>query len=391
MIPKDADFFLIIIDRKRYQVRKTPIADHRARALHGSACRVYEAWLVNHDATRPKDTDITDLEKAKRVAIKEVWRDEHREPERKIYDRVMKAIKDIEKRSPAELKLPSGEKAENYFVNISSDEEVTILNYGPDDTARIMAGRELPEGTCWIKTDLIVQTGTNDRSGALDCPSAQNSEAVLGRKKLLQTATIKPVVPISPISPEIHHRVHYRTVTDNIGEPLHHIERLDVAFKALADVVQACKMMCVAGFNRRDLSPGNIIVDKKEGRGRLSDLEFAKEHMRDEDGHHARTGTPDFMAIELIIGEYQFRDLEDISVLTISSQNRIIPLRHNAGHDLESILWIAIFLLYNSLVIDDDTSGERSVRDALFAQACQQRTHREQLFDADPLRRATVF
>ncbi|EJT97105.1 hypothetical protein DACRYDRAFT_119588 [Dacryopinax primogenitus] len=66
-------------------------------------------WVATRSAMLVS-MDITDLEKAKRVAIKDVWRDEHREPERKIYDRVMKAIKDIEKRSPAELKLPSGEK-----------------------------------------------------------------------------------------------------------------------------------------------------------------------------------------------------------------------------------------------------------------------------------------
>ncbi|EJT97104.1 hypothetical protein DACRYDRAFT_85095 [Dacryopinax primogenitus] len=250
-----------------------------------------------------------------------------------------------------------------------------------------MAGRELPEGTCWIKTDLIVQTGTDDRSGALDCLSAQNSEAVLGRKKLLQKGTTKPVVPISPFLPEIHHRVHYRTVMDNIGEPLHHIERLDVAFNALADVVQACKMMCIAGFNHRDLSPGNIIVDKKEGRGRLSDLEFAKDHMSDLPGHHA--GTPDFMAVELIENAYGFRGRPPRTVGAIRQLNQTIPLRHNAGHDLESILWIAIFLLYNSLVLDHDMSIERSGDDTLFVKASQQRQYRDELFD--PSRRTRIF
>ncbi|EJU02890.1 hypothetical protein DACRYDRAFT_21839, partial [Dacryopinax primogenitus] len=158
-MPKGADFFLVNIDGKRYQVRKRPIADHRARALHGSACRVYEAWLVNDDANRLPKTDVADLKRAKRVAIKEVWRDEYREPERKIYDR----------------------KAENYFVNISGDEEV-MVNGVRDDTAGIMGGKEFSKGTVWIKTARGAQTGTDDTTGALS-PIMQNSEGGEGRKE----------------------------------------------------------------------------------------------------------------------------------------------------------------------------------------------------------------
>ncbi|KZO89838.1 hypothetical protein CALVIDRAFT_457168, partial [Calocera viscosa TUFC12733] len=100
-------------------------------------------------------------------------------------------------------------------------------------------------------------------------------------------------------------RIHYRMVMENVGTPLHHVVDLEVAFGVLSDVVRACKMMCIAGYNHRDLSPGNIIVDAS-GQGRLGDLEFAKLYESAEGGHGERTGTPDYMAIEVLRGEYLF-------------------------------------------------------------------------------------
>ncbi|EJU02886.1 hypothetical protein DACRYDRAFT_106971 [Dacryopinax primogenitus] len=346
-MPKGADFFLVNIDGKRYQVRKRPIADHRARALHG------------------KGGDQRGLA---------------------IYDRAMKAIKEIEKSRPEKLKLRPGENAENYFVNISGDEEV-MVNGVRDDTAGIMGGKQFPKGTVWIKTARGAQTGTDDTTGTLS-PIVQNSDGGEGRKEMSLKGKSREV-PVSQHIPthqvtltgrtasaatkapnpynlrQIHHRVHYRTVMDNIGEPLHHIARLDIAFKALADVVQACKMMCIAGFNHRDLSAGNIIVDAKEERGRLSDLEFAKIHTSDGAGHHVRTGTPDFMAVEVLRGFYMFDPNEP------EDGDKDFPLRHNAGHDLESIFWIAIFMLYNSEVDDEDPGKhameQRKRRDEIFS------------------------
>ncbi|KZO90257.1 hypothetical protein CALVIDRAFT_410946 [Calocera viscosa TUFC12733] len=84
-------------------------------------------------------------------------------------------------------------------------------------------------------------------------------------------------------------------------------------------------------------------------------------------------GTPDFMAVEVLIGRYTFVPAR------IERQ-----FRYNAGHDLESIWWIAFFLLYSLLIVDKTAEGDNDDNNAQ-GKAIHQRRSMEIFFSQTKL------
>ncbi|KZO90256.1 hypothetical protein CALVIDRAFT_410998 [Calocera viscosa TUFC12733] len=246
------------------------IADNRARELHGSGCRVFQAVDPN----------------GKVAAIKDV-RNKTRTPEGDIWKEVRRAIEAI----PAEdRKLPDDRTIEDYFVNVVAHGDV-VVNGTTDDTAETdtetwMSARKIDTDRLTSGGNKTITTTARNSEGPNSNSEGPNGGGVVRPKRVEAGTSLTLRGDTRQI--RIDHRVHYRTVMENVGEPLHHVSNLQRAFNALCDVVQACKLMCLAGYNHRDLSPGNIIVDDS-GRGRLGDLEFAKRYRSEQDGHAERT------------------------------------------------------------------------------------------------------
>ncbi|KDQ28419.1 hypothetical protein PLEOSDRAFT_157727 [Pleurotus ostreatus PC15] len=93
----------------------------------------------------------------------------------------------------------------------------------------------------------------------------------------------------------------------------------------------------------RDISTGNILYDGQNGR--LEYVTFYDDEPNTTT-HNVKTGTLQFMAVEVFNGRYHYRDDEDDSFLVpIPAPGSDVPdhpFRHNILHDLESIWWLVM-------------------------------------------------
>ncbi|KAK7042394.1 hypothetical protein R3P38DRAFT_2890270 [Favolaschia claudopus] len=136
---------------------------------------------------------------------------------------------------------------------------------------------------------------------------------------------------------------HYRIVFQQVGTPIHSLNSLSEVMRALADATRALQLLYQLGFVHRDVSAGNILV--VDGVGTLTDLEF----MRPYKGRVTFSpsdrfmGTPNFTAGEVAAGTYGYASHTFRAVDVLFPAKR--PFRHNPFHDVESTLWIGIWVL----------------------------------------------
>ncbi|KAF5390467.1 hypothetical protein D9757_005258 [Collybiopsis confluens] len=139
---------------------------------------------------------------------------------------------------------------------------------------------------------------------------------------------------------------------------------LHTVFKTLSDLVTgmfkllmpsifiisaALDIIHQSGWVHRDISCGNVywLHDPAEGlsRGILGDFEYAK---RCADGmeHEKRTGTSEFMAYEAAI-----RAFDHSNITTALCSDGTLPViaafAHNPLHDLESVWWLLVYILFH--------------------------------------------
>jgi serine/threonine protein kinase len=112
-------------------------------------------------------------------------------------------------------------------------------------------------------------------------------------------------------------------VTSSAGRPLHAYGSVRELLEALRDAIAGHRSLLEDGrIIHRDVSENNInITEATEGgpKGRLIDLDLAKELDSMPSGARHRTGTMQFMAIEVLEGK-----------------------GHTYRHDLESFLYVFI-------------------------------------------------
>jgi hypothetical protein len=121
-------------------------------------------------------------------------------------------------------------------------------------------------------------------------------------------------------------RVHYCLVTSPAGRPLHEYQSVRELVDALRDAIRGHRSLVKDGkILHRDVSENNIIITElpAEGapKGRLIDLDLAKELDSMPSGARHRTGTMQFMAIEVLEGK-----------------------GHTYRHDLESFFYVFIWM-----------------------------------------------
>ncbi|KAJ7221683.1 hypothetical protein GGX14DRAFT_492611 [Mycena pura] len=146
---------------------------------------------------------------------------------------------------------------------------------------------------------------------------------------------------------------HCRLVYREECTPFYAISNIEEVVHVLHDCVLALQLLFLAGFVHRDISPGNLLLYRNERGivGKLSDFEYAKLFPRpreDEPAGDPKTGTPGFVAVEVIMHLY----------LHMRTRPRP-PLRFNFLHDIESVLWITLYAfatrtLKNTLYPSDD-------------------------------------
>jgi serine/threonine protein kinase len=119
-------------------------------------------------------------------------------------------------------------------------------------------------------------------------------------------------------------RVHYCLVTSPAGRPLHEYQSVRELLEALRDAIRGHRSLLEDGkILHRDISENNIIITElpaeEAPKGRLIDLDLAKELDSMPSGARHRTGTMQFMAIEVLEGK-----------------------GHTYRHDLESFFYVFV-------------------------------------------------
>jgi hypothetical protein len=121
-------------------------------------------------------------------------------------------------------------------------------------------------------------------------------------------------------------RVNYCLVTSPAGRPLHEYQSVRELLEALRDAIRGHKSLLEDGkILHRDVSENNIIITElpaeDDPKGRLIDLDLAKELDGMPSGARHRTGTMQFMAIEVLEGK-----------------------GHTYRHDLESFFYVFVWM-----------------------------------------------
>jgi hypothetical protein len=121
-------------------------------------------------------------------------------------------------------------------------------------------------------------------------------------------------------------RVNYCLVTSPAGRPLHSCQSITEFLEALRDAIRGHRSLLEDGrILHRDVSENNIIITKSLAKGapkgRLIDLDLAKELDSLPGGARHRTGTMQFMAIEVLEGN-----------------------GHTYRHDLESFFYVFVWM-----------------------------------------------
>jgi hypothetical protein len=119
-------------------------------------------------------------------------------------------------------------------------------------------------------------------------------------------------------------RVNYCLVTSPVGRPLYEYQSVRELLEALRDAIQGHRSLLEDGkILHQDISENNIIITelltKEAPKGRLIDLDLAKELDSMPSGARHRTGTMQFMAIEVLEGK-----------------------GHTYRHDLESFFYVFV-------------------------------------------------
>ena len=121
-------------------------------------------------------------------------------------------------------------------------------------------------------------------------------------------------------------RIHYCLVVSPAGRPLHAYSSVRELLEALRDAVAGHRSLLEDGkILHRDVSENNIIITESAAKGapkgKLIDLDLAKELDSVPSGASHRTGTMQFMAIEVLQGK-----------------------GHTYRHDLESMFYVFIWM-----------------------------------------------
>ena len=140
-------------------------------------------------------------------------------------------------------------------------------------------------------------------------------------------------------------REHRCLVVAPAGRPIYDFESLKELLTALRDAIRAHKSLWKEGkILHRDISDNNIVIAKNESGesiGVLIDLDLAKEEGSSLSGARHRTGTMQFMAIEVLAG-----------------------ISHTYRHDLEAffyvLLWVCVRHQRRNAVADDTGSSQVS-------------------------------
>lgn len=319
-----------------YITEKT-LSDSRAERICGRCTRVWQVY---------EDKKYNEGEEKIYYVLKDVWIDSSIDTEATIWKRLK------EKVDPKVF--------EQHFLTL-----VAAFEPGESATTCGFLGRDRyshAENADFMDSQFI------DMLDFEPLPTGRNTPPGLpiNNRFHIQGPDLEPSTKAARKRVRYHARTHDRSVWKELCSTYHDQVDIQIMFKMLGDAVEALRAMWKdAHAIHRDISTGNILYDGKNGR--LGDLEYVTFYDdKPNTTHNVKTGTLQFMAVEVLNGRYHYRDDEDdpflVPIPASASDTPDHPFRHNVLHDLESIWWLVMWTIL-SYIPDSFVADAKNLAD----------------------------
>ncbi|KAI0924108.1 hypothetical protein AcV5_010537 [Taiwanofungus camphoratus] len=342
------------------------LADFGADAPQGRGTRVWEAKKLENGE-----------ECGEPVALKDSWIDSDRTREGILYGELR----------DSDTSTDFQEAMKTFIMTVICDGDVYI-NGEIDDTRTLMTrGQRIPRDCSRFTVQLTRPPAAQiSHSSRLATGYHHSPEEYRGRHSA---------------PPRVYHpKAHYRIVFKEVCKPISTVTSLATVFKLLSQAIFVLRLMHRNKWVHRDISAGNILVDKASN-VKLGDLEYLK-RINQDGTHDIRTGTADFMAVEVDAQEYKFLSKTDGPTISLQKpvpftealmasarpshptanvglkiscapvEQEEPGVKYNTLHDLESCWWLAVYFVFNKRVVrigdsapssdNDDERAEQQMR-----------------------------
>ncbi|KAA1476308.1 hypothetical protein DENSPDRAFT_784822 [Dentipellis sp. KUC8613] len=363
-------------NRNRYFKTLHSVAEHLSLRVTGRLTRVFKVIEVGGF------DDLAPVRGAKNRILKYVWLDAEAKTEREIQESIFKDLDQFAKKLEDRCKRKDDERDQH-------DKESELPEFHEvteEDKKMLCAILSKPEN--YKRYFLTIDCDQQGFESKPVSPDAKIEDRIFTR---VAPPTVSASLPHADTS-----RSHQTSATSSQQpeqkkrDPRDYVPKRQyrVVFNevGMQDCLTALQLMFLAGWVHRDISGGNLLwfsETGKEGRGILSDLEYAKKFDPDGQGSaDPKTGTPFFMAIEIQRRVYIYRQDDEFSLSNnilkypkrqdfrnVQSLNVI----HNFEHDLESMFWL---LLWTITVRTGDANTQDLVA-SIFRQSLSCSTDRE--------------
>ncbi|KAL5496159.1 hypothetical protein ACEPAH_3076 [Sanghuangporus vaninii] len=282
--------YIIEVNGRKYMTQKA-IANSKAHALSSSGTRVWE---------------VIDIETRESRVLKDTWMESDRETEGEIYRTI---LDDVQRKYGIRIRRFV---ASHLFT--PTDDCLVCVKGKTDYTVDIMTRNCARPVYRFFY--LTIDKPSSWTRGYVGPPGAHDIDSF----QIMQPK-------------EYPHRMHYRIVFAETAKPVYTTETLSDAFLVLREVAECLEWIHGSGWVHRDISSGNLYF--YDGHGLIGDLEYARRKDSTAVAHHMRTTSIDYMASEAIKHRYLF-----------SICGAETPFFHNDLHDLESLWWIVIYMIF---------------------------------------------
>ncbi|CCL98316.1 uncharacterized protein FIBRA_00310 [Fibroporia radiculosa] len=312
------------------------LSDIGANALRGHGTRVWEAQRL-----------VDGKQREAPVVLKDCWIDDDRPREGDILEEVRRSHPDPEGRA----------FLDKHLLTVVCHGDVKIDT--ADDNTRMLMTRGRDVGTGPGR--FTVQQPNNRKPGQQKTSTDDKASGSKEAKGDHRSRTERSSVPGQRMF-RYHPKVHYRIVFVEVCQALFMSTSIMSIFDDLAQTAQVLQRLHEAGWVHRDISLGNVL--ERDGVVKLADFEYAK-RLDGTSQHEIRTGTADFMAVEVDEQNYIFiprlAEEDDIDQLFANNlklntslnktQQLLPPLRYNPLHEFESVWWMGVYVIFRKIVV----------------------------------------
>ncbi|OSD00797.1 hypothetical protein PYCCODRAFT_1469224 [Trametes coccinea BRFM310] len=332
---------------KRFFKTLTCRSEYDNLYITGRATRVWEVVEVT------SFDDIAPLPHAQRMILRDVWLGHDSETEREIQEKIFERCDELGRNFPPENdarfngvdnatrsllreRLKDG-SYKNLFLTIEADYRGAVSKPPADGFAPAPYIYDQP---VYLNQE-AKQPGSDPHRGSTSRANSIPDEAILYQ-------------PPPSVPREYKQRQRNFVVYREVCCALHELDDLYDVVQALLDALLALQILFLVSWVHRDVSSGNIL--SFQGRGKLSDLEYAKEFNLLVGGRSSdpKTGTPIFMSVEFQSEGTVYKKMAKRN--TWKNTNRAnapssstVPNHHNFQHDLESIFWILTWIVFTHI------------------------------------------